>query len=104
MFPDVSEIELCGPSGRQSGDCTHEVASFSHRVDYNHDGILPIRFWQLCYKINTGSVPRCVRDWERVKFSGGWQMNGFGSEAHVTSGDIPAYVPRHLRPPIVSRN
>ena len=78
MFPDVSEIELCGPSSRQSGDCTDEVASFSHRVDYNHDGILPVRFQQLHYKINTGSVPRCVWDWERVKFSRGWLLGATG--------------------------
>ena len=66
MFPDVSEIELCGSGSRQSGDCTHEVASFSHRVNYDHDGVLPVRFQQLCYEINTGSVPGCIWDWERV--------------------------------------
>ena len=72
MFPDVSEIELCSSGSRQSGDCTHKVALFSHRVDYDHDGVLPVRFWQLHYEINTGSVPGCIQDWERVKFSGGW--------------------------------
>ena len=29
-------------------------------------------------------------------------MNGFSPEAHVTSGDIPAYVPGHLWPPVIS--
>ena len=29
-------------------------------------------------------------------------MNGFSLEAHVASRDIPAYVPGHLWPPVVS--
>ena len=63
MFPDVSEVELCSSGGRQDGDCTDEVASFSHGVDYNHDGVLPIRLQEFGYKIDTNSVPGHIQNW-----------------------------------------
>ena len=66
MFPDVSEVELCSSGGRQGGDCTDEVASFSHRVDYDHDGVLPIRLQEFSYKIHANSVPRRIQNWEGV--------------------------------------
>ena len=104
MFPDVSEIELGSSHGRKSSDCTHEVASFGYRVDYDHDGVFSIRFRELCYEIHTGGVPRCIWDWKGMKFSGRWLTNGFGLEAHVTGGDIFTNVPGHLQPPVISRN
>ena len=104
MFPDVSEIELGSSCGRESSDCTHKVALFGYRVDYDHDGIFSVRFQELHYEIHTGSVLRCIRNWKGMKFSGRWLMNGFGPEAHVTGEDIFTDVPGHLRPPVVSRN
>ena len=87
MFPDVLEIELGGSSGGKSSDCTHEVASFSYGVNYNHDGVFSVRFWELRYEIDTGSVPRCIQNWKGMKFSERWLTNGFGLEAHVTVGN-----------------
>ena len=57
MFPGVLEVELCSSGSRQGGDCTDKVASFSHRVNYDHDGIFSVRFWELSYEIDTDSVP-----------------------------------------------
>ena len=57
VFPDVPEVELCSSGSGQGGDCTNEVVLFSHRVDYSHDGILPIRLWEFGYKINANSAP-----------------------------------------------
>ena len=104
VFPDVSEVELCSSSGGQGGDCTDEVASFSHGVDYDHNGILPIRLREFGYKINANSVPGRIRNWEGVKFSEGWQVNGFSPKTHVAGRDVFAYIPGHLWPPIVSRD
>ena len=101
MFPDMMEVELCSSGGRQSSDCTDKVALFSHRVNYDHDGILPIRFQKLHYEVNTGCVPGCIWDWKGMEFSEGQQMNGFSLEAHIAGGDIFAYVPGHLQPPVI---
>ena len=57
MFPDVSEVELCSSGSRQGGDCTDEVTLFSHGVNYNHNGVLPIRLWEFGYKIDANSAP-----------------------------------------------
>ena len=77
------------------------MASFSDRVDHYHDGIFSIRFRQLYYKVNANGIPRCVRNWERVQLSG-WQLtNRLSLETHIAGGDIFAYVPRHLWPPII---
>ena len=85
-------------------DCTDEVALFSHRVDYDHNGILPIGLWEFSYKIDANSVPGHIWDWEGVKFSKGWRANGFSPKTHDTGRDIFAYIPGHLWSPIVSRD
>ena len=104
MFPGVLEVELCGSGGKQSGDCTYEVALFGHRVNYDHDGIFSVAFWKFCYEIDVGSVPGCIQNWKGVKFSGRQLTNGFSPKAHVAGGDIFAYVSGHLWPPVVSRD
>ena len=71
MFPDVSEVKLCSSSGRQGSDCANEVASFSYRVNYYHDGVLPVGFWEFGYEIDANSVPRCIQNWKGVEFSEG---------------------------------
>ena len=50
MFPDVLEIELGSSCGGKSSDCTHEVASFGYRFDYDHDGVFSVRFWSSIMK------------------------------------------------------
>ena len=66
MFPYVSEIELGNSGSSQSGDCAHKVAMLGDGVDYYHDGIFPVKFWESNYEIDTGSVPRCIWNWEGV--------------------------------------
>ena len=70
------KIELGGSGGSQSGDHAQKVAVLSDGVDYYHDGIFPIGFQEFDYKINTGSVPRCIQNWEgRNSPDGGWRAN-----------------------------
>ena len=56
MFPYVTEIELSGSSSRQSSDCAYKMAPFGNRVNYHHNGILPIGLWQLHYKVQYPKV------------------------------------------------
>ena len=93
MFPYMSKIELGSSSGSQSGDCAHEVAGLGDRVNYYHDSIFLIEFWQFNYKINTDSVPRCIWNWEGVQFSGWWLANGLSPETML---QVEMYLPIYL--------
>ena len=66
VFLYVLKVELGSSSGSQGSDCAHKVATLGDRVNYYHDGIFPIRFQEFNYKIDTGSVPRHIRNREGV--------------------------------------
>ena len=66
MFPYMLKIELGSSGSSQSGDCAHKVAALGDGVTYYHDSVFPIGLQQFNYKINTGSVPRCIWNWEGV--------------------------------------
>ena len=104
MFPNMLEVELCSPGGGQGSDCTDKVTLFGQGIHYNHDGVFPVRFWELRYEVNADGVPRRIRDWGWVQFPGQKLANRLCAEAHIACRHILAYVPRHLWPPVIPRN
>ena len=66
VFPYVLKVESGSSGGSQSSDHAHKVATLGDGVNYYHDGIFPIGFREFNYKIDTGSVPRRIRNWEGV--------------------------------------
>src|ERR1700678_3709886 len=84
-----SEIALFGKPWCFQMFWTYSLArSFSDGVDHYHNCIFSFRLWQFDYKVNTDSVPRCVGDRERMKFSEWRLATCFGMQTHVACGDV----------------
>ena len=62
---------------------------------------LSIGFWEFHDEINTYGIPWCVGNWEQMQFPRWRLFDRFGTETHVTGGDILAYVSRHLWLPVI---
>ena len=101
VFPDVSEVELCSSSSSQGIDCTDEVTPFGHGIYYDHDGVLPIGFWELHDEVDANGIPRRIQDWKWVQFSSRRLANRFCVKAHIAHRHVLAYIPRHLWPPVI---
>ena len=102
MPPDLLKEETCGTRCGDGGKCRGEVGPLCDRVDYHHYGVVTRRFRKLDYKVHADRFPRCGGDRKGVEFTDRKMSLSFGAEAEVTGGDVLAYVPRHLRPPVVA--
>ena len=65
-------------------------------------GIVTRRFRKFDYEVYADRFPRCGGNRKGVELTDGEVSLSLGAEAEVTGGDILAYVPRYLRPPVVS--
>ena len=101
VLPYMSDVKLGCSDGRDSCNCTHEMAAFGDRVDYHHDRVLSVGIREFHDEINTYGIPWCAGNRERMQFPRWRLFDCFGTETHVTGGDILAYVSRHLWPPII---
>ena len=100
-FPDITQVEVGGASGRNSGDGLDKVGAFTGGVYNHHDCIIPSGLGELNDEIDTGCVPAAFRDWEGLEFSC-WEAAGdFGAEAEVTGRDVLADIAGHVGPPII---
>src|ERR1700758_1310573 len=68
MFPDMSEVKLCGPVSGQGSDCTDEMTPLGHGIHYDHDGVFSVRFWELRYEVYTDGVPGRIWDRKWMQF------------------------------------
>ena len=82
-FPDMLEVELGCPEGRDRGVSRNEMASFAHRVHYDHSRIEPMRVWEFGNKINTHDVPSCFRNREGVELAEWFSFLRLCAKTHV---------------------
>ena len=64
-FPDVVEIESCGPTGRDRGVGRYKVGSLSQGIHCDHNGVVTVRFGQFSNKVHGYCLPgtRGYREW-----------------------------------------
>ena len=68
------------------------MSSFTYRVNYHHNGIVPTRFREFRNEVYTDSVPAFLRDWEWLEFSNRQAVLRLCAEAQVAVGDIQTYI------------
>ena len=104
VTPDMLEEEMCCPRSSDSGERGGEVGSLGDRVHYDHHGIVTGGLWELDDEVHADRLPGCRWYGKGVQLSN-WEVSlSFGVETEVAGGDILAYVPRHLWPPVISRH
>jgi hypothetical protein len=80
------------------------MSPLSDGINDDHNAVLPIGLRKFRDEVHAHDLPRFVRNRKRVKFSGGRLAYGLRPEAHVACGNIPANVPGHIGPPVVTRH
>lgn len=103
----IWETMCCKHSLKEELDCAFCIDIVSSRCKMSHfcepihkdtDSSKPIRFWELCDKIDRDGGPRSVCNWQWLEETIGLVVARLASLADVTSANIVCNILAHSRP------
>src|ERR1700679_2201965 len=97
--------EEAGSSGSRDGDeGRYDMRCFRDGMNNHHYGVMSGGLRKFDDEVHAYSVPWRVGGRGGTELSDGLVRRVFGPDAHVAGRGVFPDIPRHLRPPIVSRN
>src|ERR1700743_3044441 len=101
MFPHIVPEEPSKAFRRQPCSCGNEMHHLAKPVNSDHDGVIPLAFWQTSNEINCYDLPYLLGNLSGNEGSGGHGRESLCPTAPVTALDIGSHISGDARPPVI---